>query len=106
MELTSQNGVKGDKWMCCNQLSTGKELWNFVVCDFFMQVKSCGLSSTAIFNLFHLMAHINYLLKFCGTPEVFYIFCQSGKINRYNFDSFTLDDYSIVLFCFVLNIFY
>ena len=26
-------------------------------------------SKTAIFNLFHLMAHINWLLNFCGTPK-------------------------------------
>ena len=47
-------------------------------------------SSAVIFNLFHLIAHINLLLKFCGTNKE-YIVCLSDKKNRYNFHSFVPD---------------
>ena len=40
----------------------------------------------AIFNLVHLMAHINGLLQFWGTPKN--IFFADLTKNRYNFDSF------------------
>ena len=44
-------------------------------------------SVPAIFNLFHLMAHINSLLKFCDTHTI-YFFADLTK-NWYNFDWFT-----------------
>ena len=56
-----------------------------------------AMSGPTILNPFHPMAHLNLLLKFCGTPKKF--FCQSDKNNRYNFDSFTLGSYCCVDCC-------
>ena len=42
-------------------------------------------SSTLSFNLFHLLAHKNWLLKFCSTTKNMF-FADLTK-NRYNFDS-------------------
>ena len=50
-----------------------------------------------IFNLFHLVTHINELLKFCGAPEN--IFFANRTKNRYNFSSCILDGYYCVGCC-------
>ena len=49
-------------------------------------------TETAIFNLFHIMAHMNELLKCCGTPKnMFFVYLTT---NRYNFDWFTINNSS------------
>ena len=48
--------------------------WNLQAQTSVHQRHAAYCPGTAIFNLFHLMAHMNWLLKFCGTPKVSYIF--------------------------------
>ena len=52
----------------------------------------------AIFNLFHLMAHTNKLLKFYDTPKNRYCVNLTKK-NRYNSEPFTLNSYCWVDYC-------
>ena len=51
--------------------------------------------SISNFNIFHLMVHINQLLKVCGTQKIY--FCWSDK-NRYSFDWFTKTNSNYLLF--------
>ena len=32
-----------------------------------------SLSSPVVFSLFHIVAHMNYSLKFCGTPNIYFV---------------------------------
>ena len=45
--------------------------------------------NAVIFDLSHLMAHINSFLKFCGTHKIYFL--ADLTKNRNNFDSFTAD---------------
>lgn len=45
---------------------------------------ACDELKPAIFNLFHLMACINQLLKFYGAPKNVYIFIWLSKENEMN----------------------
>ena len=59
----------------------------------------CGseYSNSAIFKLFHLIAHTNYLLNFCRSPKI-YFFADLTK-NRYDLDLFISEGYCCVGFC-------
>ena len=50
------------------------------------------MNKAAIFKLINLMAHINKLLKFCGTPKKYIIyFYQSDKENTKNQTRYNVD---------------
>ena len=53
-------------------------------------------SMTAIFNLFHLMTHINQSLKFCSTPQNIF-FADLAKIIGIILISCTMDGYLLVV---------
>ena len=55
-----------------------------------IRIISTFLPKAAVFNPFHLMAHVNYLLKFCGSPKKICFLPIWQKIQN-NFGSFTFD---------------
>ena len=53
------------------------------------------LAKAAIFNLFHLLADINYENSVAHQKIHFFANLTTTKKNRYNFDSFILDGYGV-----------